>query len=117
MKTLNDIVEELVKNTSYPREVVEFHVERISRKFKYELAGKKQNLLSKEDAADVASIASRFFHDRKGHEERKDNATQLLAIVPVAAVKDSDTSTKPLPIIKIAKRKPLFGRNNPWFNA
>lgn len=106
MKTLQEIVDSITKNTSYSREVVEFHVERIAKKFKYELSGKKNNLLSKEDAADVESIATRFFQDRKKRETIKSNATQLLPIIGVPAKSHHavKTTTKPLPIIPKAKK-------------
>lgn len=108
MTTLEQIVENILKKSNYPREVVEFHVERIARKFKYELIGKKENLLSKEDASDVESITSRFLYDRKEHETRKDNATQLLAIIPPARTKNPGTMTKPLPVIGLKKKKSWF---------
>lgn len=103
MTTLDQIVENILKKSHYPREVVEFHVERIARKFKYELVGKKENLLSKEDAADVESITSRFLYDRKGHEDRKDDATQLMPIISMPNKEDNNifASTKPLPIVVI----------------
>lgn len=110
MRTLEDIVESILKKSSYPREIVEFQVARIARKFKYELSGKKKNILSKEDASDVESITTRFLQDRKGHETRKDDATQLLAIVSPKDKTDVKTTTKPLPIVKPVKKK-LFRKN------
>lgn len=103
MTTLEEIVDSIVKKSNYPRSVVAYHAKRIARKFDYELSGKKQNILSKEDAADVESITSRFLQDRKRHESRNNTATQLLAVVP------EKTDTKPLPLIARIKRKRLFG--------
>lgn len=108
MTTLDQIVENILRKSHYPREVVKFHVERIARKFKYELIGKEQNILSKEDAADVESITERFLYDRKGHEDRKANATQLLAIIPPGKEQNSRPMTKPLPIIGLKKKRSWF---------
>jgi hypothetical protein len=100
MKTLDEIATEILKKTNYSQDVIKFHLERIARKFDYELFGKNQDMLSAEDAADVSSITARFLQDRKGHEARKDDATQLISIVQVNPV---STTTKPLPIVRNPK--------------
>lgn len=100
MRNLKDIVDELMKKSSYPRHIVEFHVERLAKKFHYELFGPNKDMLSKEDASDVLSIAGRFLQDRKIREGIKDTATQLLSIIETPKL---SSNTKELPVVKKSK--------------
>lgn len=106
MRTISEIITKVSNNVDYPKDIVEYHVRRLAVKFDYTPIVRET--YTQNDADDLEFISSRFLQERKRREAEQKPATALLPKIELTKPPASTgPQTKPLPVIKKKRWKPV----------